>query len=138
MKTASQVSAKWGSRASAASNDYVEGAKNTTKDQSALAVAAIPFMKTAINKAIDSGRVARGLQNSGKGGWVAGITSKGGGRYSEGVSGASAQAKYATNSGAFDSARGAASELPRGDKGSPTNLNRVSAVVNALRKEKVG
>ncbi len=138
MKSASSVAGKWGSRASGASNDYVEGAKNTTKDQSALAIAAIPIMKTAINKAIDSGRVARGLQNSGKGGWQAGITTKGGGRYSEGVSSATAQARYSTNSGAFDTARNAAASLPRGEKGSAGNLNRVSAVVNALHKQKVG
>lgn len=138
MKTASQVSAKWGSRASNASGDYVSGAQNTTKDQAALAKAAIPFMKTAINKAIDSGRVARGLDASGKAGWARGIATKGGNRYAEGVSTADAQSKYATNSGKFDGARNAASSLPRGEKGSAQNLSRVSAVVNALRKEKVG
>lgn len=136
-KSASQVASKWGSRASGASNDYVEGAKNTSKDQSALAVAAIPRMKTALNQAIDSGRVARGLQAAGKGGWQNGITTKGAGRYSEGVSSAQAQAKYSTNSGAYDSARNAASSIPRGDKGSASNLNRVAAVVNALHKQKV-
>ena len=138
MKTASQVSAKWGARASGASSDYVAGAQGTNKDQAALAKAAIPIMKTAINKAIDSGRVARGLDASGKGGWLNGITSKGGGRYSEGVSSASAQSKYSTNSGRYDGARNAAAGLPRGEKGSTINLNRVATVVNALRKEKVG
>lgn len=138
MKSASSVAAKWGSRASSASGDYVSGAQNTSKDQSALAIAAIPLMKTAINKAIDSGRVQKGLAASGKGGWQAGITSKGGGRYSEGVSAPTAQSKYSTNSGAFDTARNAAASLPRGEKGSATNLTRVSTVVNALRKQKVG
>jgi len=138
MKSASSVSAKWGNRASGASQDYVDGAKNTTKDQSALAVAAIPIMKIAINKAIDSGRVASGLQKSGKQGWANGIATKGAGRYSEGVSGATAQAKYATNSGAFDAARNASASMPRGEKGSSTNLDKVRAVVNALHKQKVG
>lgn len=138
MKSASSVASKWGSRASGASNDYVEGAKNTTKDQSALAVAAIPIMKAALNKAIDSGRVARGLQASGKGGWTNGIVTKGAGRYSEGVSSATAQARYSANSGAFDAARNSAASMPRGEKGSAVNLNRVSTVVNALHKQKVG
>jgi len=138
MKSASSVAGKWGSRASGASNDYVEGAKSTTKDQAELAVKAIPIMKTALNKAIDSGRVAAGLKKSGKGGWQRAIETKGGNRYSEGVSGAEAQAKYATNSGAYDTSRNAAASLPRGEKGSSTNIARVTAVVNALHKQKVG
>ena len=138
MKTASQVSKKWGERASNASGDYVSGAQNTTKDQAALAKAAIPFMKAGINRAIDSGRVARGLDASGKAGWARGIQVKGGSRYSEVVSTADAQSKYSTNSGRYDGARNAAASLPRGEKGSAQNLTRVSAVVNALRKEKVG
>lgn len=138
MKSAQSVAGKWGTRASGASNEYVEGAKNTTKDQSALAIAAIPRMKTALNQAIDSGRVAKGLNASGKVGWQTGITTKGGGRYSEGVSSATAQARYSANSGAYDTARNAAANLPKGDKGSAVNLNRVSTVVNALHKQKVG
>ena len=137
MKTASQVSKKWGERASGASGDYVTGAQNTSKDQAALAKEAIPRMKIALNKAIDNGSVARGLDASGKSGWLSGITIKGGNRYSEGVSSATAQAKYSTNSGKFDGARGASDGMPTGDKGSVMNLSKVAAVVNALRKQKM-
>lgn len=138
MKSASSVAGKWGSRASGASNDYIEGAKTTSKDQAELAIKSIPNMKSAINKAIDSGRVERGLKKSGKAGWQRAVETKGGTRYSEGVTNADAQAKYSTNSGAYDTARNSASNLPRGEKGSATNLNRVTAVVNALRKQKLG
>ena len=64
------------------------------------------------------------------------IRKKGGGRYSEGV--ATASGKYASNSAAYDGARGAAASLPRGLKGSETNLARVKAVVGALRAVKAG
>lgn len=138
MKTASQVVEKWANRASQASDDYKKGANETTKDQAALAKAAIPLMKTAILKAIDSGRVAKGLDNSGKGGWLDGINQKGANRYGEGTGTAKAKTKYQTNSGRFDSARNASASMPRGEKGSATNLAKVSTVVAALRKEKVG
>lgn len=136
MKNAGDVAKKWGERAGGASADYVAGAENTSKDQAGLAEAAIPFMKIGINKAIDSGRVARGLKRSGKSGWVAGIKEKGGNRYSEGVSTATAQSKYAQESGKYDTARNSASSMPRGEKGSAVNLAKVAKVVNELRKVK--
>lgn len=138
MKSASEVAKKWGERASGASEDYKKGALNTTKDQAAAAKAAIPIMKTALIKAIDSGRVAKGLDASGKAGWQRGITEKGASRYGEGVNTPTAQARYSQNSGKYDAARNAAANMPRGEKGSKVNLDKVSTVVNALRKEKVG
>ena len=135
-KTAAQVAGKYAERAANAAGDYVAGAQGTSKDQSAAAKAAIPIMKSELMKAIDSGRVARGLDRSGKAGWLAGVVGKGSERFASGV--AAGQAKYATNSAKFDVARGAAAALPRGARGSETNLARVKAVVSALRVAKVG
>lgn len=135
-KSAQAVGSKFVERASAASGDYVKGAQETTKDQSALAIAAVPRMKLALNKAIDSGRVAKGLQKSGKGGWLQGVATKGQERFGSGV--ANSMNKYVTNSAPYDTARNAAASLPRGEKGSATNISRVTAVVNALRTQKVG
>lgn len=129
MKTASQVAEKYASRAAAASGDYVEGARTTTKDQASAAIAAASIYAQATQAAINEGRYAKGLQRAGKSKWLEGVTSKGGNRYGEGVSGAASD--YAEMSGKFDSARNAASSLPRGIKGSPQNLQRVAAVVNA-------
>lgn len=136
MKSASASAEKYASRASAASGDYVSGAQQTTKDQSAAAIAAASIYAQALQTSIADGRYARGLQKSGKQGWLKGVTEKGGNRYGEGVS--SAAPTYATESARFDSARGAASSLPRGIKGSPQNLQRVAAVVAAQIKVKTG
>lgn len=136
MKTASQSSQKYADRAGAASGDYVKGAQETTKDQAAAAIAAAPIYAQAVQQAVSNGSYAKGLQKSGKAGWLAGVTSKGGNRYGEGVS--SAAPKYATESAKYDSARSAASSLPRGIKGSAGNIARVTAVVNALRAAKSG
>ena len=136
MKTAADSAKKFVERAGSAAGLYFEGARDTSKDQSALAVAAIPRMKTELLKAIDTGRVAKGLQASGKQGWFKGVEEKGKDRYEPGIR--FSGAKYATNSGKFDSARGAAANMPTGDKGSATNLAKVSAVVAALPKVKLG
>lgn len=129
-KTASQVAEKFATRAAAASGDYVDGAKSTTKDQSAAAIAAATIWKQALDAAAASGSFVKGLQRAGKSKWLDGVSTVGGGRYGEGV--AKAAGDYATESAKFDTARNAANSLPRGLKGSPQNISRVTAVVNAL------
>lgn len=136
MKSAQQSASKFVERAGAASSDYVEGAQRTSKDQSANAIAAAPNYAAGVQAAITRGAYAKGLQASGKAGWLKGVTEKGVNRFAEGV--ASGSAKYATNSGKYDSARSAADSLPRGPKGSEQNFARAKAVGQALRKQKVG
>lgn len=136
-KSASQSVAKWAENAGGASGRYLEGAKSTDKDQSARAIAAIPLMQAGLNEAFAKGRVAKGLQRSGKAGWLRGVEEKGASNYGTGVSSSGAAQKYATNSGRYDTARSAANALPRGPKGSAQNLSRVAAVANAQRAVKV-
>lgn len=136
MKTASQSASKFVERAGAASGDYVSGAESTSKDQAALAVQGAANWKAGLNAAMQAGRYEKGLQQSGKSGWLKGIKEKGANRFAEGV--ASGASKYATNSGKYDSARQAADSLPRGPKGSEQNFARAKAVGQALRKAKVG
>lgn len=129
-KSASQVAEKYATRAAAASGDFVEGARTTTKDQSAAAIAAAGIWKQALDASAASGAFVKGLQRAGKSKWLDGVVSKGGNRYAEGVG--QAAGDYASESSKFDSARGAANSLPRGLKGSAQNIARVTAVVNAL------
>lgn len=136
MKSAQQSATKFVERASAASQDYVTGAEQTTKDQAALAAAAAPIYAQAVQAAITRGAYQKGLGKSGKSGWLNGVRAKGGERFAGGV--AQSSQKYATNSAKYDGARNAASSLPRGLKGSETNFARVKAVVSALRTAKVG
>lgn len=136
MRTAQQSAEKYASRAAAASGDYVDGAQSTSKDQAAAAIAAAEIHKQATMAALNEGRYARGLQRAGKQKWLQGVVEKGAGRFAEGVS--QAAGSYASESARFDSARGAAASLPRGIKGSPQNLQRVAAVVNAQIKAKNG
>lgn len=136
MKTAQQSAQKFVDRAGAASQDFVSGAEQTTKDQSAAAIAAAPNYVAGVQAAITRGAYAKGLQQSGKAGWLKGIREKGANRFAEGV--ASGASKYAQNSGKYDGARSAAEALPRGPKGSEANFARAKAVGLALRKAKIG
>ena len=136
MKSAQQSAQKFVDRAGAASGDYVSGAQATTKDQSAAAIAGKANWAAGIQAAIAGGRYEKGLSASGKSGWLKGVVEKGANRFAEGV--ATGMAKYATNSGKYDGARGAANSLPRGPRGSEQNFARAKAVGQALRRAKVG
>ena len=84
------VLTKWKARTTDASAAYVAGAEATDKDPTALAIAAIPYMRSRIIDAIDSGRVANGLRRAGKTGWLAGVTGKGKTNFESGVANADA------------------------------------------------
>ena len=135
MRTAQESAQKYVDRASGASGDYVKGATSTTKDQSARAIGAKKIYQDALTASFGRDAYAKGLQRSGKAGWLAGVQQKGSDRYAGGV--AVSASKYATNSAKYDGARQAAENMPRGLKGSETNLARVKAVVSALRQVKV-
>jgi hypothetical protein len=135
MKTAQQSATKFVERAGAASQDYVSGAESTNRDQSQAAIAAAPNYAAGVQAAIGRGAYQKGLQQSGKAGWLQGIRAKQG-RFAEGV--AQGAVKYATESGKYDGARSAADSMPRGPKGSEANYARAKTVGQALRKQKVG
>ncbi len=136
MKTAQQSAQKFASRAAGASGDYVEGARTTTKDQSANAIAAKEVYKQSLQESFTRDAYSKGLGKSGKAGWVRGVTEKGGNRFAEGVS--QGESKYATESAKYDGARNAAASMPRGIKGSETNFARSKAVALAQRVVKTG
>lgn len=137
-KSASEAVMKWQNRASAASGDYAEGAQTTDKDQAQRAIAAKAIYQQALTESFTRDAFAKGLQKSGKSGWLAGITQKGQTNYATGVSADMARSKYVTESGKYDSARKAADTLPRAGKASQQNINRVIAVIQAQRAVKVG
>lgn len=134
MRTAQESAAKFVERAANASEEYKRGSESTSKDQAQRAIAAENIYQQALTTSFSKKSFSRGLARSGKQGWLDGVVKKGAERYAPGV--ANSAAKYAQNSGRFDQARSAADSMPRGVKGSETNLARVKAVVSALRNVK--
>jgi len=135
MKTAQMSAQKWVDRAAVATSDYAQGVTTTNKDQSTRAIAAKKIYQDSLTASFARDAYAKGLAKSGQAGWKEGALKKGADRYAPGVSASSA--KYAANSGKFDAARAASENMPRGVKGSPQNLNKVTTVVNALRAVKL-
>lgn len=115
---AGSVASKWVTRTSAASQDYVDGVTNTTKDPAALAIAAIPRMRARVLEAIDTGKVADGLRKSGKAGWIAAVQAKGAANFVAGVS--AAEQKVAT---AFGPLLAFENNLQRQVGGMPANTD---------------
>ncbi len=138
MKSANEAVLKWANRAGSAGGDYTQGAQTTDKDQAQRAIAAKANYQQALTESFSRDAFSKGLQKSGKSGWLAGVMEKGANNYSTGVTADSSRSKYVTNSSRYDAARKAADTLPRGPRGSAQNLNRVSAVMNSLRAVKVG
>lgn len=136
MKSAAQSAEKFVRNAANASTDYGEGAAQTTKDQSASAIAAKSNYVAGVQASIARGSYEKGLSASGKAGWLRGVQTKGVERFAGGV--AAAREKYAQNSGKYDSARDAAKNLPRGTRGSQSNYARSQAVGNALNALRIG
>lgn len=69
MKTAAAAAANWSGASGRASTAYTEGVQSTTKDQAALAVAAIPRMVSGFNQAAANGTIASGLMRGGTAYW---------------------------------------------------------------------
>lgn len=76
---------RWTQSASGAQTRFTEGVQSTTKDPTALAVAAQAKLTAGFNDAVNSGRWARNLQAVGGAGWKAATVAKAN-NYSTGIS----------------------------------------------------
>lgn len=83
---AATVAERWATNGAAASQRWLDGANATTVDPTALAVAAGPKYLANVQAAYQQNRWQRGLQRSGKSGWLNGINGKGAGNFSNGIS----------------------------------------------------
>lgn len=136
MKTASQSSEKFVTRAGAAQGEYVEGASASGSKWKQGAKAAVANHKAAVQESLTRDAYSKGIDATSDAVYVEGVKEKGSARYAAGVS--ASRAKYETKSQKFDAARAAASSLPRGPRGSEQNYNRSKVVGAALRKVKTG
>lgn len=129
---ADQVSAKWRQRASAATDEYREGIENPRRSWEDTTAAAVQNYQDGVTQAIADGRFVRGVRDAGNIKWERNALEKGVPRFSQGIS-----------AGVEDFERGISEVLdvisrvdlpPRGVRGSPENIQRVSAVSTALHE----
>lgn len=129
------VAAKWSQRAQGASADYGNGVKTSTKDWAGLTAAAAPAWEAGVQAAVGNGRFAKGVTKAGTQKWQAGASGKGAQRYPQGVAGGAAN--YANNFGPMLQVIAGVNLTPRGPRGSPSNIQRVSAIADALHAAKL-
>lgn len=129
------IASKWSTRAQAAGADYSAGVKSTTKDWAGLTVAAADNFAAGVSQAVADGRFSKGVTAAGTGKWQAAAAGKGAQRYPTGV--AAGQASFSTGFAPFLQVIQNVNLPPRSPRGSPNNIQRVSAITSALHQKKV-
>ena len=122
-------------RASAATEDYTSGVQNPRTDWQAATLAAEGAQAAGVQQAISRKRFSKGVQRAGTARWQAKSTSLGAQRFAGGV--AAGASDYANNVAPFLQTIEATTLPPRGPKGDPRNIQRVSAIDQALRAKKL-
>jgi hypothetical protein len=136
VKDAATVAAKWSARAGAAGQDYAKGVTNTQKDWATDTAAAAPAWAAGVQQAAGNGSFAKGVNAAGTAKWKNKAANVGAARYPQGV--AAALQYYQTGIGPVLQVLQGVNLPPRGPKGDPGNIARVTAVTTALRKLKTG
>jgi len=130
------IAAKWSTRAQAAGPDYTAGVKAPRRDWAQNTGAAADSWGAGVSQAVADGRFAKGVAAAGTPKWQAAASSKGAQRYPTGVAGA--QPAYSNGFGPFLQVLQNLTLPPRSPRGSPNNLQRVSAIDSALHAKKIG
>ncbi len=126
---------KWVRRASVAGPDYQAGIASPRRAWSEAAKSAEGSYKAGVIEAANAGRYGKGVTAAGEETWKQNALKKGPGRFAEGV--AIGRDEWQKGFSPYQSAIEALSLPARGPKGSPQNIQRVSAVATALRALKV-
>lgn len=134
VKGLDQAADKWARRASVAGPDYESGIRGAGGAWEAATKAAEDNWKAGVTQAASRGAFGKGVAAAGGSRWEQKAIEKGPSRFSQGV--AVSQGDYTSRFGPFLSAIASLNLPPRGPSGDPRNLQRVTAVADALAKLK--
>ena len=129
-KPLDQVVSKWQRKVQGASQDYIDGVTNPKADWATETAKAEARYKEGVTRAAAEGRFGRGVQKAGTDKWKRGATTKGPGRWTEGVN--AGVNDYSSGMGEVLSTIQSVTLPPRGPKGDPANYDRVRAIGTAL------
>lgn len=129
------IASKWSARAQSAGPDYAAGVKSTTKDWAGLTAAAADNFAAGVSQAVADGRFSKGVTAAGTPKWQAAAAGKGAQRYPTGV--AAGQSAFSTGFAPYLQVIQNTTLPPRSPRGSPNNVQRVSAITSALHNKKV-
>ncbi len=134
VRPAAQLADKFATRAAAASNDYTNGVKSTSKDQAANAIAQKANWIAALNSAAQADRFAKGLAKAGTEKWRMRASTLGAGRFASGVQ--AAKDAWAAAVQPFFDVLGSLTlpnKLPKGDPGNQARSAAVGAAEHAKK-----
>lgn len=135
IKPLAQIADKWVSRAAVSGQAYTDGVTSPRRPWAASAAAADDARKAGLAQADAADSFRKGVTAAGDAKWSSRARALGPARFTQGVG----VAKPEFQSG-FTKYHGVISSLvlpPRGAKGSPENINRVSVLAAALHSAKV-
>ncbi|MFA6183425.1 hypothetical protein [Acidithiobacillus sp.] len=135
IKSADRITKKWAERASVSGGAYEEGINNPRADWATQAKAAESNYEKGVQAGISQKRFGKGIARAGTSKWQQGARDKGIARWSQGIS--VSQDAYQKGFDPYRQVIAALTLPPRGPKGDPGNIMRVSAVAKALHDKKI-
>jgi len=135
VKPTDLIANKWKSRASGATQDYVNGVTSPKADWKEQTSAAAPAYNSGVQAAISRGAFAKGVNAAGTAAWQSGALSKGKDRYAGGITASADKytAKIAKVVGVLQGIKLGA----RGARGDASNYDRTRQIGSALHDAKV-
>jgi len=131
IKDLGSISSKWVRRSAVAGPDYQSGIQNPRTPWAAAAAKGEDNYKAGVSAASARGAFGKGVKAAGDSKWQGNALRKGPGRYAEGVS--LAEGDWQKGFAPYREAIASLTLPPRGMRGSPANLQRVSAIATTLR-----
>lgn len=136
IKDIGESARKWANRAAVAGEDYRAGIANPRTPWDQASIAADGNYRQGVTAAAQAGRFMAGVRKAGAEKWRRNATNKGPQRFAEGVNLATDEWQAGFNP--YQAAIGSLQLPPRGPAGSAANLQRVTAIAQALRRVKEG
>lgn len=135
IKSLDRIGEKWSRVTQAATQDYTAGIDNPRTDWAQAALKAEPNFIAGVQAAISRKSFGKGVTKAGTAKWQQNARDKGAPRFAQGVQ--VARPAYEEGFAPYRQVIANLNLPPRGPKGDASNINRVTAVTQALRAEKL-
>ena len=135
IKSMTRSKEKWARVSAQSGTEYAEGVQNPRSDWATQTQAAEKQFEQGVQAAITRKAFGKGVKKAGTETWQKAALDKGPSRFAQGVQGA--QDKYETGFKPYADVIANLKLPPRGAKGDPANIQRVTAVATALHAEKI-
>jgi hypothetical protein len=136
VKSITDVAAKWARRAGAAGPDYQAGIQNPKADWSSQTQGAKAAYESGVQESIGRDAFSKGVREAGSEKWSRKALAVGPTRYGAGITAGTQD--FVSGEGPYLDALGRISYPAKGNKGAAQNIERVRAVMDAMRAQKTG